>query len=90
MSGLDSVKDEVLLELMGTDNYRSPEAIRHLAAALSEIGPEQIRINVPVRPPAEPWIEPPGEESLSRAVEILDAAAHVIPPAAARLDRSYR
>lgn len=90
MSGLDPVKDGVLLELRGTGNYRRPEAIRHLAAALSEIGPEQIQINVPGRPPTEPWIEPPGEENLSCAVEIPGAAAHVIPPAAAWLDRSHR
>ena len=35
------------------------EALRDLAAALHRIGPDEVHINLPVRPPAEPWVEPP-------------------------------
>jgi len=66
----------------------SPDSVRHPADALTKIGPEQIQINVPVRPPAEPWIEAPSQENLERAMEILGTAAHVIPPAAVTVDAS--
>lgn len=44
--------------------------------------------NVPVRPPAEPWIEAPSQENPERALEILGTATHVIPPGAVTVDAS--
>ncbi len=58
----------------------SPEAVADLGRVLSAIGPDEVQINVPVRPPAEPWIEAPEADALARALDILGAAAHVIPP----------
>ena len=39
--------------------------------ALEKIRPDRIYINVPIRPPAEKWVEIPDEEALVRAHSIL-------------------
>ena len=42
-----------------------------LKEALEKIKPDRIYINVPIRPPAEKWVEIPDEEALVRAHSIL-------------------
>ena len=54
------------------------EALRDLAAVLRRIGPDEVHINLPVRPPAEPWVEPPPAPRIARAAEILGGAARVV------------
>ena len=61
------------------------EALRDLAAALHRIGPDEVHINLPVRPPAEPWVEPPPAPRIARAAEILGGAARVVAPQAGPL-----
>jgi wyosine [tRNA(Phe)-imidazoG37] synthetase (radical SAM superfamily) len=56
----------------------SEDALRDISAALGKIQPDQVHINLPHRPPSEPWVEPPSEISLLRAVEILGAGSHVV------------
>ncbi len=56
------------------------EALLSIRDALRRICPEQVQINVPVRPPAEKWVEIPDEEALMRAVAILGEAVKVIEP----------
>jgi wyosine [tRNA(Phe)-imidazoG37] synthetase (radical SAM superfamily) len=48
--------------------------------ALQRIRPDRVHINIPIRPPAEAWVEPPDEEGLLRATAILGDAARVVLP----------
>jgi wyosine [tRNA(Phe)-imidazoG37] synthetase (radical SAM superfamily) len=54
------------------------EVLLGLRDALARIRPDQVHINIPIRPPAEAWVEPPDEEGLMRAVAILGDVARVM------------
>ena len=62
------------------------DALTEIASALRLIRPDQVHINTPVRPPAEPWVQPPGEDELGKALRILGDIARVVPPEQGRLD----
>jgi len=49
----------------------SAPALREIATVLEQIDPDEIHINQPIRPPAEPWVQPADEEGLLRARAIL-------------------
>lgn len=66
------------------------EALEDLAAVLSRIDPDEVHLNQPVRPPAEPWVEPPGEEALARAVAVLGRKARIVGPARACVELPAR
>ena len=51
------------------------EALRAIAAALRQIRPDAVHINLPIRPPTETWVQPPDAEGLMRAVAILGDTA---------------
>jgi wyosine [tRNA(Phe)-imidazoG37] synthetase (radical SAM superfamily) len=59
----------------------SEEALSDIAAVLRRVGPDEVHLNVPVRPPAEPWVEPPDEAGLARARRILGPVAHTLTAA---------
>ncbi len=44
-----------------------------LAAFVSQLRPARAYLAAPTRPPAESWVEPPAEETLNRAFQLLDA-----------------
>ena len=50
-----------------------PEALGTLAAALARIEPDEVHVNVPTRPPAERWVQPPSAEAHHRAASNLGA-----------------
>ncbi len=54
------------------------EALKEISAILERIRPDQVHISVPSRPPAEPDVQRPDDESLRRAAEILGVRAHLI------------
>jgi len=54
------------------------EALRDLAVVLERIGPDEVHVNVPNRPPAETWVRPAGEEGLLRAAAILGDVARIV------------
>jgi len=56
------------------------EALQRLAWALDRIRPDQVHLNVPVRPPAEDWVQATDEDGLIRAMTILGRVATVVPP----------
>jgi wyosine [tRNA(Phe)-imidazoG37] synthetase (radical SAM superfamily) len=56
------------------------QALRDIAAILQKISPDEIHINLPTRPPAEPWVQPPDAEGLLRAIALLGKTAHVVQP----------
>ncbi len=58
-----------------------PEALGALAAALARIEPDEVHVNVPTRPPAENWVQPPSAGVHHRAASYLGAAPpHAQPP----------
>ncbi len=52
-----------------------------LADALRRIGPDQVHLNVPIRPPAENWVRPPENDGIMRAIAILGEVAPIVTPA---------
>jgi wyosine [tRNA(Phe)-imidazoG37] synthetase (radical SAM superfamily) len=61
-------------------------ALRDIAAILRRIGPDEVHLNLPTRPPAETWVRPPDEEGLLRAQAILGDVAKVLHPAHGTFD----
>ncbi|MGD1992786.1 MAG: radical SAM protein [Anaerolineae bacterium] len=76
---------EVMLVKGVNDDEQTLLALRD---ALTRIQPDRIDINVPIRPPAEPWVEIPDPEALMRAVAILGEAAEVVGPYEGEFDLS--
>ncbi|HEX9371505.1 MAG TPA: radical SAM protein [Roseiflexaceae bacterium] len=63
-------------------------ALRDLAVVLRRVRPDAVQLTRPVRPPAEPWVEPADEEGLMRATAILGQQAEVVHPAHGSFDLS--
>lgn len=61
-------------------------ALRELASVLDRIKPDQVHLSLPVRPPAENWVQPADEEGLLRAQVILGEVAQVLSPAQGEFD----
>ncbi|MCD6461119.1 MAG: radical SAM protein, partial [Thermoplasmata archaeon] len=49
----------------------SPEHMEMLAGFLGGIRPWAAYLSIPIRPPAEPWVQPPREERINTAYQIL-------------------
>lgn len=64
------------------------QALWDIAKVLQRIRPDAVHITLPTRPPAEPWVQPPHEESLMQAVAILGNSARVMHPAEGSFDLS--
>ena len=60
------------VEIMMVHGLNDTEpALRECTAVLDQIEPDQVHINQPIRPPAEPWVQPADDEGLLRARAIL-------------------
>ena len=66
----------------------SEAALQEIAAILQRIGPDQVHISLPSRPPAEPDVELPDDERLRRAESILGARARIVQPSRGVFDLS--
>lgn len=66
----------------------SPQALRDIVRVLQRIRPDAVHINLPTRPPAETWVQPPTDESLMQAMAILGDVAEVVHPAEGSFDLS--
>jgi wyosine [tRNA(Phe)-imidazoG37] synthetase (radical SAM superfamily) len=66
----------------------SPQALRDIAKVLQGVRPDAVHINLPTRPPAETWVQPPSGESLMQAIAILGNTAEVVHPADGSFDLS--
>ncbi len=64
----------------------SEEALRDIAAWVDRIGPDEVHLAFPTRPPAEPWVRPPDDEALMRAAAILGERARIVHPAEGTFD----
>lgn len=72
---------QIWLEVMLVKGLNDTEPVlTTLARAIRRIRPDQIHLNLPIRPPAEAWVAPPDEAGLQRALAILGGAASVIQP----------
>lgn len=58
----------------------SDQALADLALVLQRIHPDEVHINLPVRPPCEPWVEPAEEDRILHAVRLFGEVAHVVHP----------
>jgi wyosine [tRNA(Phe)-imidazoG37] synthetase (radical SAM superfamily) len=47
------------------------EEIRPLADFLGDLMPDVAYLSIPIRPPAEAWVVPPGEEEINRAYQLV-------------------
>jgi len=62
----------IWLEVMlVADVNDSAESLRDLKRVLDRVKPDQVHLNVPIRPPAEQWVHVPSPESIRAAREIL-------------------
>jgi wyosine [tRNA(Phe)-imidazoG37] synthetase (radical SAM superfamily) len=66
----------------------SESALQDIAGALRRIRPDQVHVNLPSRPPAEPTVELPDDEGLKRATEILGGLAQIVHPSRGGFDLS--
>jgi len=53
------------------------DALHAIREALDRVRPDRVYVNVPIRPPAEVWVRPPGADGLVRAQSILGAAIFI-------------
>ena len=56
----------------------SEDELKAIYQILKRIEPEEIHLNLPTRPPAETWIQPPDQSSLTRAITIFGQLARVL------------
>ncbi len=67
-----SFEGQIWLEIILVKGINDSEKeLEGLSRVLREIKPDRVYINVPIRPPTEPWVEPPDEEAIVRAHAIL-------------------
>ena len=64
------------------------QALAEIARILEKVRPDAVHVNLPMRPPAETWVQPPDEEGLMRAISILGSIAEVVHPAEGTFDLS--
>ncbi|HWP47586.1 MAG TPA: radical SAM protein [Candidatus Limnocylindrales bacterium] len=54
----------------------SEDLIQEVAAFLTRLRPLKAYLAIPTRPPAEKWVQPPDEETINRAYQILSERIH--------------
>ena len=74
-------KNQIWLEVMLMDGVNdTPENLRKLRSSIDRIKPDEVFINVPIRPPAEPWVRIPKDEKISLAERILSGKSMAYIP----------
>ncbi|MGC8641911.1 MAG: radical SAM protein [Isosphaeraceae bacterium] len=78
---------QLWVEVMLIKGLNDTEAsLEGIAGILRRVGPDQIHINLPVRPPSEPWVLPASVGCVEQARAILGPIAQVVPPGAGDLN----
>lgn len=73
---------EIWVEVMLVKGLNdTTEALRDIAEQVTNIRPDQVHVNLPIRPPVESWVEPPDAAGIERALRIIGSVASVVPPA---------
>jgi len=93
VEGLIAFRDEyrgrLLIEVMLVSRLNDTAlALRDIAKVLQRVWPDAVHINLPTRPPAETWVQPPPEKRLMQAIAILGNTAEVVHPAEGTFDLS--
>jgi len=57
--------------MLVTERNDSPDAIEDVADFLGRLKPDQAYLAIPTRPPAETWAQPPDEETINQAYQII-------------------
>lgn len=69
------------VEVMLVDSMNTnEEALTDISAALEMVNPDEVHINIPTRPSAETWVQPPDRDTIRRAVSILGMQTNVLYP----------
>jgi len=66
----------------------STQELQDIARVLKSVRPDAVHLNLPTRPPAETWVQPPTGESLIQALAILGNTTEVVHPAEGSFDLS--
>jgi wyosine [tRNA(Phe)-imidazoG37] synthetase (radical SAM superfamily) len=75
----EAYQGKLWVEVMLVKGMNDTEAaLEEIARLLDRIRPDEVHINLPTRPPAESWVEPPDDEGLMRARALLGARASVV------------
>jgi wyosine [tRNA(Phe)-imidazoG37] synthetase (radical SAM superfamily) len=53
----------------------SEESLQRIKGILDEIKPDGVNVLTPIRPPAEPWVEPPAKNAVNKAKRMIENAA---------------
>ncbi len=70
----EEMKGEMWLEVMLMKGINDDDdTLYRLGEIIKDLKPHRVYINVPIRPPAEPWVEVPDDETLRKATKILGA-----------------
>ncbi len=78
----ETFKGQLWVEVMLVKDLNdSEEALTHISRALNRIRPDQVHLNVPIRPPAASRAKPPDNEGFIRAMAILGETVPIITPA---------
>ena len=80
---------KIWIEVMLISGVNDTEpALKDLARVINGIGPDEVHLNLPIRPPSESWVKPADSEGLTRAKTILGDVAKVILPSDGAFDLS--
>lgn len=80
---------QLWLEIMLVQGMNdSEQALLDIKEILQQVQPDEVHLNLPTRPPAETWVQPPDDEGLMRALAILGEVTQVVHPAEGSFDLS--
>ncbi len=69
---VQSYGGELMTETMLVESVNdSDDRVGEVADFLARLKPARAYLSIPTRPPAEKWVQPPGEEAINRAYQIL-------------------
>lgn len=72
---------QLWVEIMLLKNMNDTvKALEEIANVLKLIHPDQVHLMLPVRPPAESWVQPTDEIGVQKAMSILGSVARVLRP----------
>lgn len=85
----EAYRGKLWVEVMLIKGWNDTErALGAIAEQLARIRPDEVDLNLPTRPPAEPWVSPADAEGLMRARAILGERARVVVEANGEFDLS--
>lgn len=93
VTGLTAFRGEyrgkLWIEVMLIKDLNDTEAaLKDLAKVIKGIGPDEVHLNLPIRPPGESWVKSTDSDGLNRAKTILGDVAKIVLPADGEFDLS--